>query len=219
MILSIIIPVYNENYSIRSIINQVQDVEIGKEIIVVDDCSTDGTREILSEISGITAIYLEKNKGKGAAVREGIKHATGLIIIIQDADLEYDPKDYHKLIAPIVIDEADVVYGTRFKGPQVQEYRHYLINKILTVFSNIFTNLNLSDMETCYKAFKSEILKRIKIKSNGFGFEPEITAKIKHCRICEVPISYNRRMLGKKIKWYDGLKALWCIIYYNIKNR
>ncbi|MBI5043780.1 MAG: glycosyltransferase family 2 protein [Nitrospirae bacterium] len=230
MLVTIVIPVYNEEATIRNILEKVQAVSIPfeKEIIVVDDCSTDGTRQILENIersmnSGFKIIYQSKNQGKGAALKAGFAAANGDIVIIQDADLEYDPSEYAKLIQPILDGKADVVYGSRFKGEgphRVLFFWHYVGNRMLTTMSNIFTNLNLTDMETCYKAFRREILSKIVLKEKRFGFEPEITAKIARlgCRVYEVGISYSGRtyLEGKKIKWKDGIRALWCIIKYSL---
>ncbi len=226
-VLSVIIPVYNEQDTIREIIDRVHAVDIDKEVIVVDDKSTDKTREILAELreKGITVILHEKNSGKGAAVQSGIRAARGDIVLIQDADLEYDPAEYPKLLKPILDDHADVVYGSRFTGSsphRVLYFWHYVGNFFLTKFSNMFTNLNLTDMETCYKVFRREIVQDIRLREKGFGIEPEITAKIarKNCRIYEVGISYYGRTYaeGKKINFKDGLWALWCIIRYGIRG-
>ena len=225
--LSIVIPCYNESKTIHHLVNSVKASPYpNKEIIIVDDYSTDGTREELKNVleSQIdTIIYHQTNQGKGAALRTGIKAATGEIIIIQDADLEYDPNEYPKLVQPILDGKADVVYGSRFIGSEphrVLFYWHRVGNQILTTLSNMFTNLNLTDMETCYKVFKAEIIKNIQIEENRFGFEPEITAKIakQHCRIYEVGISYYGRTYeeGKKINWKDGIKAIHCILKYNL---
>jgi len=222
MKLSVVIPVYNEIRTIKEILNQVQSVPQDKEIIVVDDRSTDGTREWLTQISNnnITVLFHPVNTGKGAALRTGFEHVTGDIVVIQDADLEYDPSEYGRLIEPILDGRADVVYGSRFTGgPQrVLFFWHYVGNKFLTLLSNMLTNLNLSDMETCYKAFRAHLLEKITIKSNRFGFEPEITAKFARlkCRIYEVPISYSGRNYeeGKKITWSDGLAALFHVIRF-----
>ena len=229
MILSVIIPCFNEKKTIKEIISAIKNSSYqNQEIIIVDDFSSDGTREILqNEIECLVdkIIYQTHNQGKGAALRTGIANATGDIIIIQDADLEYSPKEYLKIITPILEDKADVVYGSRFisgESRRVLYFWHRVANFILTTLSNIFTNLNLSDMETCYKAFRSNIIKNIKIEENRFGFEPEITAKIAKtkCRIYEVGISYNGRTYeeGKKITWKDGFRALYCIIKYNLKK-
>jgi len=223
MKLSVIIPVYNEAGTILEIIQKVKEAPFEKEIIVVDDSSTDGTARLLKENSeGIKALFHDRNKGKGAAIRTALPHVTGEIAIIQDADLEYDPSEYPRLISPILNGVADVVYGSRFQGGthRVLYFWHSVGNKVVTTLSNIFTNLNLSDMETGYKVFRSEALKRIKIESSRFGFEPEITAKIAKmgCRIYEVPISYWGRDYseGKKINWKDGLAAIYWIIKFNI---
>jgi len=222
MKLSIVIPVYNELATLDEILKRVQSVPYDREIIVVDDASTDGSTERLRQISdeNTTVLFHEQNRGKGAAVRTGFGHVSGDIIIIQDADLEYDPGDYGRLIEPILDGRADVVYGSRFTGgPQrVLFFWHYVGNRFLTLLSNMLTNINLSDMETCYKVFRSSLLEKITIKSNRFGFEPEITAKFaqQRCRIYEVPISYSGRNYeeGKKITWRDGLAALFHIIRF-----
>jgi glycosyltransferase involved in cell wall biosynthesis len=225
--LSVIIPVYNEAATIKEIISRVKKIDIGKEIIVIDDCSTDGTQKLLKEIEqneNIKVFYHEQNQGKGAALRTGFKHIQGEIAIIQDADLEYDPQEYYHLIQPILDDKADVVYGSRFIGGshRVLLFWHYVGNKLVTLLSNMFTNLNLTDMETGYKVFRTEVLKKIEVKSNRFGFEPEITAKVakQKCRIYELPISYYGRdySQGKKITWRDGIVALWCIIKYRFTD-
>jgi glycosyltransferase involved in cell wall biosynthesis len=224
MKLSVIIPVYNEKNTIEEIIHRVLNVEIGleKEIIVVDDYSQDGTREILEELNhpNIKVYFHSKNQGKGAALQTGFSHAKGDIILIQDADLEYDPREYPILLEPILDGRADAVYGSRFLGGphRVLFFWHYIGNRLLTTFSNILSNLNLTDMETCYKAFKGEILKKITIKSKKFGFEPEITTKLAKlkCKIYEVPISYSGRDYneGKKIGWKDGIAAIFHIIRF-----
>jgi glycosyltransferase involved in cell wall biosynthesis len=225
MKLSVVIPVYNEEKTIRDIYNAVKAVEIDKEIILVDDCSTDGSAAILKELAGLgtRVITHEKNMGKGAALRTGFNNVTGDIIIIQDADLEYDPSQYHKLIQPILEGKADVVYGSRFVTGDYRRvlfFWHSVGNKFLTLLSNMFTNLNLTDMETCYKVFRREFLEKITIEENRFGFEPEITAKVAKLgvRIYEVGISYSGRTYteGKKIGWKDGFSALRCILKYNL---
>ena len=228
MKLSVIIPCYNEVKTIEEIIEAVKKSPYeNKEIIIIDDCSTDGTRDLLKgrfEKHVNKVIYHDVNSGKGAAIRTGIKFAEGDIIIIQDADLEYDPKEYLKLVEPILKGKADVVFGSRFittESRRILYFWHRVGNGVLTLLSNIFTNLNLSDMETCYKVFKSEIIKNITIEEDRFGFEPEITAKIakiKGVRIYEVGISYYGRTYdeGKKIGLKDGFRALYCIIKYNI---
>lgn len=222
MKLSVIMPVYNEAKTILEIIRRVKEVPFEKEIIVVDDCSNDGTADLLRENGeGMTILFQEKNQGKGAAIRTAIPHVTGEIAIIQDADLEYHPSEYPCLIAPILDGVADVVYGSRFQGGthRVLYFWHAVGNRMITTLSNMLTDLNLSDMETGYKVFRSEVLKKIKIESNRFGFEPEITAKVAKmgCRVYEVPISYWGRDYteGKKINWKDGLAALYWIIKFN----
>lgn len=218
------IPVYNEVGTIKEIVSRVQAVELEKEIIIVDDYSTDGTREHLREVNqvheNLKVLYHDHNQGKGAALRTGFQAITGDVVIIQDADLEYDPREYPHLLAPIVDGRADVVYGSRFLGGphRVLFFWHYVGNKFLTLISNMFTNLNLTDMETCYKVFKREILNEITVKSNRFGFEPEFTAKIarKGFRIYETSISYSGRTYaeGKKIGWKDGIKAIFAILWF-----
>jgi len=223
--LSVVIPVYNEKQWVRELVRRVQTVPIPKEIIVVDDCSTDGTRDILRELEGqgTRVFYQDRNQGKGAALREGFRHATGQVILVQDADLEYDPCEYPRLIQPILENRADVVYGSRFIGEshRVLYFWHYLANRALTTLSNLFTNLNLTDMETCYKVFRREVLSGIILKSNRFGFEPEITAKVaKHrnptWRVYEIPISYSGRTYeeGKKIGLRDAFTAFYCIVRF-----
>jgi len=223
--LSVIMPVYNEKATIREILNRVRAVDVGmeKEIIVVDDGSTDGTRDILREEEAkgdIRVIYHEANKGKGAAVRTGIQHAQGDIILIQDADLEYDPREYPKLLEPILEGRASVVYGSRFLGGprKAMLFWHAVGNKLLTFVTNILFDSILSDMETCYKVFKADLIKSIPLHSNRFEIEPEITAKVlkRGYRIYEVPISYTGREYheGKKISWKDGITALWTLLKY-----
>ena len=225
MLLSVIIPVYNEEHTIEEIVRRVDAVAIDKQIVIVDDCSTDGTRGLLTSLSvrdDITVLLHEKNRGKGAAIRTGLFAVTGDIAIIQDADLEYDPREYHTLIEPIVDGRADVVYGSRFLGGphRVLYFWHYVGNRFLTLLSNMLTNINLTDMETCYKAFRSDPVKAIPLKSNRFGFEPEFTAKIarRKLRIYEVPISYSGRTYeeGKKITWKDGIAAIVTILRFGL---
>ncbi len=227
--LSVVIPVYNEERWLPELVRRVQAVEIPKEIILVNDCSTDGTPDILAQLEkqydNVRVFHQPKNMGKGAALREGFKHCTGDIVIVQDADLEYDPAEYPKLIQPIIEGQADVVFGSRFIGEshRVLYFWHSVANKVLTLLSNMFTNLNLTDMETCYKVFRREVIQGITLKSNRFGFEPEVTAKIARkkqdgspWRIYEVPISYSGRTYeeGKKIGLKDGFQALYCIVRY-----
>lgn len=222
MKISVVIPVYNEIGTIEELLNRVKSVPLDKEIIVVDDRSTDGTMEWLSHISddSIKVLFHPVNRGKGAALRTGFEQVAGDIVIVQDADLEYDPGEYSRLIEPILDGRADVVYGSRFTGgPQrVLFFWHYVGNKFLTLVSNMLTNINLSDMETCYKIFRAQLLEKITIKSDRFGFEPEITAKFARlkCRIYEVPISYSGRNYeeGKKITWRDGFAALFHIVRF-----
>ena len=225
MNISVVIPVYNEKNTIEAIVERIKAVTIGKEIIVVDDFSTDGTRDILKRLSGgeVKIYYQKKNRGKGAALRTGFEQAVNDIVIVQDADLEYDPDEYHKLIRPIVEGKADVVYGSRFMGSEphrVHLFWHMVGNKLLTFLSNMFTNLNLSDMETGYKAFKRDVVKKITIEESRFGCEPEITAKLAKMdvRIFEVGISYAGRSYeeGKKANWKDGISAIRCIFKYNV---
>ena len=227
MKLSIVIPVYNEAATISKIVDLVRSVEVGmeKEILLVDDCSRDGTRAVLEKMgkeqSDLKVLFHEVNQGKGAALRTGFAAASGDVVLIQDADLEYDPKEYPRLLQPIVDGHADVVYGSRFLGGgahRVVFYWHYLGNRLLTTLSNMTTNLNLTDMEVCYKVFKREVIQSIPLKENRFGFEVEITAKIarRKLKIYEVPISYYGRDYseGKKIGWKDGFSALRCIVKY-----
>jgi glycosyltransferase involved in cell wall biosynthesis len=242
MKLSVITPVYNERTTIEELLSRVIGENTEKEVIIVDDGSTDGTREFLqslctrwnpelgasfsmkqlSVLASSVVLYQDQNYGKGAALRRGIEVATGDIILIQDADLEYDPKEYERLLEPILLGVADVVYGSRFLGGphRVLLFWHYIANKALTTLSNVLTNLNATDVWTCYKVFKREVIKGIELKENGFGFEADVTAKLarRGCRIYELPISYFGRSYdeGKKITWKDGLWGLWCTIRYNL---
>ncbi|HEX8411357.1 MAG TPA: glycosyltransferase [Thermoanaerobaculia bacterium] len=225
-LLSVIVPVYNERGTVADLLRRVMAVPLPKEIIVIDDQSTDGSYEIVQELArnepAIRSLRQERNQGKGAALRRGIAEARGEIVIIQDADLEYEPAEYPRLVQPILDGHADVVYGSRFAGHprRVMMYWHTLGNSVLTWLSNILTNLNLTDMETCYKVFRREVIQSIRIESNRFGFEPEITAKISRrgYRIYEVPISYHGREYweGKKINWKDGVSAIWTIVKHNL---
>jgi glycosyltransferase involved in cell wall biosynthesis len=245
-VVSIVIPAYNEKNTIEEILRRVLETSIRKEVVVVDDCSTDGTRQILQAmkdrqaegassaaasaggdpipVADLRIYFQEKNQGKGAALRRGFAQASGEIVLVQDADLEYDPRDYDKLLEPILDGRADVVYGSRFLGgPQrVHYFWHYVANKFLTLLSDIMTNLKITDMETCYKVFRREVLAKIQIKSDRFGFEPEITAKIAKgkWRVYEVPITYAGRTYeeGKKITWKDGVQALWCILRFRLMD-
>lgn len=224
--LSVIMPVYDEVETVLEIIKRVKEVPFDKEIIVVDDGSTDGTRELLERSgAGIKVFFHEANCGKGAAIRTALPHITGDIVIIQDADLEYDPSEYPRLTAPILEGRADVVYGSRFLGGphRVLFFWHAVGNKLITALSNMLSDLSLSDMETGYKVIRAEVFKRITIESNRFGFEPEITAKLAKmgCRIYEIPISYWGRNYseGKKISWKDGIAAIYWIIKYNLFRR
>ncbi len=230
-LLSVVIPVYNEAATIERIIEAVRAVDVEKEIVAVDDFSTDGTRERLQTIAErdgcLRVLYHDRNRGKGAALRTGFTAVRGRFVVVQDADLEYDPGEFPKLLKPLVDDKADVVFGSRFLGSEqhrVLYFWHSLGNRFLTLLSNMFTNLNVSDMETCYKMFRREIIQDLALRENRFGFEPEVTAKLaryrrdgKPLRIYEVGISYYGRTYqeGKKIGWKDGMRALWCIIKYN----
>jgi len=223
----IVIPVYNEVSTLEEIVQKVKAAPVpDKEIILVDDFSTDGTRDLIDKrLRSMVdqVVFQPRNYGKGFALKTGFQHATGDIVIVQDADLEYDPNEYAALIEPIVQDRADVVYGSRFQGGgphRVVYFWHYVGNRFLTLLSNMFTNINLTDMETCYKVFRRDLIQSIDIKENRFGFEPEITAKIarRRVRIFEIGISYYGRTYdeGKKIGWRDGVKAVWCIVKYNL---
>ena len=232
MIVSIVIPVFNEMRTLEQVIKRVQTVSVEKEIILVDDYSNDGSRELvqsLAEQPNVRAVLHDYNQGKGAALRSGFAAATGDVVLIQDADLEYDPNDYPKLLGPIVANDADVVYGSRFAGGETHRvlyFWHSMGNRFLTLLSNMMTNLNLTDMEVCYKVFRREIIQSIDLKENRFGFEPEVTARLARFRkpdgsrlkIFEVGISYAGRTYeeGKKIGWRDGVRAIWCIIRYNL---
>lgn len=236
MKLSVVIPVYNERAFFPRLLEQVRAVPLEKQIIVVDDCSTDGTRELVAglqaaggwpgdELNTLRVVLHGRNRGKGAAIRTGLAQVSGDIVIVQDADLEYDPGEYPALIAPILEGRADAVYGSRFlSGPhRVHLFWHYVANRFLTLVSNMFTNLNLTDMETCYKVFRAELAPRLVLKSERFGFDPEITARLARlrCRFYEVPISYHGRDYaeGKKITWRDGFVVLWAILKYNLWDR
>lgn len=235
--LSVIIPAYNEEKTIAAILDRVREVQLTggmeKELIIVDDHSNDGTAAFIQAYSekhpdaGIRFFRHDRNSGKGAALRTGIEHATGDFVVIQDADLEYDPNEYNLLLQPLLDGHADVVYGSRYAGGKAHRilfFWHSFGNKFLTTLSNALTNLNLSDMETCYKMFRRELIQRVQLKENRFGFEPEVTAKISripHVRIYEVGISYYGRTFdeGKKIGWKDGFRAIYCILKYNLFSR
>ncbi len=236
MKLSVIIPVYDEEATVEDLLGRVRAVElpgVEREIVVVDDASTDSTPEILARLAregggagNLRVLSHRSNRGKGAALATGFRAATGDVVLVQDADLEYDPGEYPKLLAPIAEGHADVVYGSRFAGSEAHRvlyFWHYAGNRFLTLLSNAFTNLNLSDMETCYKAFRREVLEGLEIEEPRFGFEPEITAKVAagRWRIYEVGISYHGRTYaeGKKIGWKDGVRAVWCILKYNLRRR
>jgi len=226
MLVSVVIPVYNEKATIEKIMARVEASPVEKEIVIVDDFSTDGTREKLQQLAGrpnVRVFYHERNQGKGAALRTGFQQAKGDVVIVQDADLEYDPMEYPKLLQPIIDGKADVVFGSRFIGGEshrVLYFWHSLGNKFITLLSNCFTNLNLTDVETCYKLFTRDIAQKLAIEENRFGFDPEITAKVAklRCRVYEVGISYSGRTYeeGKKIGWKDGFRALWCIVKYGL---
>jgi glycosyltransferase involved in cell wall biosynthesis len=226
--LSVIIPVYNEEGTVREILEKVKAVDLPKEIIVVNDCSTDCTGQVLDDYANdktIKVVHHETNSGKGAAIRTAREHVTGDLVIIQDADLEYNPAEYPRMYKYFVENDADAVYGSRYSGNEVMvdSFVHYYGNKFLTFFSNIFSNLHLTDMETCYKMIRAELFKQIPIECRCFGFEPEITAKLakRKARIFEIPIYYEPRVYdqGKKISWKDGVKAIWYILKFNMFRR
>jgi glycosyltransferase involved in cell wall biosynthesis len=224
--LSVVIPVYNERATIETLLKRVHAVAVDKEIIVVDDGSTDGTRDLLAGLRSpdgqVRVLFQDENRGKGAALRRGFEAARGEVVLVQDADLEYDPADYPQLLAPIERGDADVVFGSRFLGGphRVLLFWHYVGNRVLTTLSNVFTNLNLSDVWTCYKVFRTEVLAQIRLRENRFGFEVEITSKVARAgwRVYEVPISYHGRTYaeGKKITWRDGVRGVWCTVRYGL---
>lgn len=226
LLLSVIVPAYNEAATVETALKRIRDVELRLEIIVVNDASTDGTREILAQLEEKRLVdrvlHHEKNRGKGAAIRTGIEAATGDVVVVQDADLEYDPQDLPALLLPLRSRQADAVYGSRFQGGphRVLYFWHYVGNRVLTLLSNMFTNLNLTDLETCYKLVRSDLMKKLPLTSNRFGFEVEITARLAQARarIWEIPISYSGRTYaeGKKITWRDGVAALFHILRYNL---
>jgi glycosyltransferase involved in cell wall biosynthesis len=234
--LSVVIPVYNEEKTLREIVDRVKAVPVRKELVMVDDCSRDSSREILKQLESeaahddfnrVRVIFHDVNQGKGAALRTGFKNVEGDIIVIQDADLEYDPAEYPSLLKPIIEGRADVVYGSRFLGDKAHRvlyYWHYVGNRFLTMLSNWFTNLNLTDMETCYKVFRREVVDELtpRLKQNRFGFEPEVTARIarRRYRVFETSVSYSGRTYaeGKKIGWKDGVQALWCIVRFGLAD-
>ena len=228
VVVSVVIPAFNEIRTAEALLRRVREVPLNWQVIVVDDGSTDGTRELLKrlEAEGVVdvLVFHERNRGKGAALRTGFDHATGDVVVVQDADLEYDPREIPRLLEPILEGKADAVYGSRFLGGphRVLFFWHYTGNKFLTLVSNMFTDVNLTDMETCYKMIRRELLQTLPLTSERFGFEPEITARLAQsgARIYELPISYHGRSYaeGKKIGWKDGVEALWCIVKYNLSG-